>query len=208
MKTTCWPRASASPPAVSATSSAPAARAVSSWVPGSRSSGTASSWSRLGWGGCQTGDEVVDEIDGVVEAFDEDAFAASVGADVVFVGEDAADAIGGNAGADETGAVGGAGFHGGDDGGSGPELVGAGGDGGHHLRVDGGVGRGHGLVHFGEGNFGIVQHLLERALDIGGLIDGQEAAVDDGGGKLREGVLGVAGGEHGGHAGGAQIGRG
>src|ERR1019366_4577292 len=72
--------------------------------------------------------------------------------------------------------------------------------------VDGGVGRGHGLVHFGEGDFGIGQHLFERAFDVGGLIDGQQAAVDDGGGELRERVLGVAGGKHGGHAGGAQLG--
>src|ERR1035441_6791247 len=155
---------------------------------------------------CQAGDQVVDEIDGVVKALDEDAFAAAVGADIVLVREDAADAIGGNAGADHSRAVGGAGFNGRDDGESGPELVGAGGDGGDHLGVDGGVGRGGGLIHFGDGDFGIGQHLFERALDVLGFIDRQQAAVDGGGGELRESVLGVAGGEHGGHAGGAHLG--
>ena len=89
---------------------------------------------------------------------------------------------------------------------SGPELVGAGGDGGHHLGIDGGVGRGDGLVHFGDGDFGIGQDLFEGALDVGGLFDGQQAAVDDGAGELRERVLGVASGEHGGDAGGAHLG--
>src|ERR1019366_887467 len=155
---------------------------------------------------CQAGDQVVDEVDRVVEALDEDTFAAAVGADIVFVGEDAADPIGGNAGADHSRAVGGAGFHGGDDGESRPELVAAGGDGSHHFGVDGGVGRRGGLVHFDDGDFGIGHHLFEGALDILGLVDRQQAAVDGGGGELREGVLGVAGGKHGGHAGGAHLG--
>src|ERR1035441_2038082 len=77
----------------------------------------------------EAGDQVVDEIDGGVEALDEYAFAAAVGAHIVFVAEDAADAIRGNTGADHATTIGGAGFHGWDDGKSGPELVGAGGDG-------------------------------------------------------------------------------
>src|ERR1019366_38343 len=72
----------------------------------------------------------------------------------------------------------GAGFHGGDDGKSWPELIGGSGDGGHHFGVDGGVGRRGGLIHFGDGDFGIGQHLFEGALDILGLIDRQQAAVD------------------------------
>ena len=55
------------------------------------------------------------------------------------------------------------------------------------------------------GDLGIGEHLFERAFDVGRFVDGQQAAVDDGGGELRESILGVAAGEHGRHAGGAHL---
>ena len=155
-------------------------------------------------------------IDAAIVGGDAEALVAAVHAVVVGVDGDAADAVAGDAGGDGVDGVGGAGLHLGEDGkagvhladdlGEGIEDVGAqrrrGGrdaGGASGVEVAGVV-----LVLDGEGGVGEDLDELLAGLLLG--VAGEDAAVDVALGELREGVGGLAGGEHGRDAGGAQDG--
>ena len=146
-------------------------------------------------------DEVVEEGLAVVEGLDGDAFVAAVEADVGTIDEDALDAVSGNACYAEAAAVGGTHDHVGNNGDAGPHFCGDTSGGFENLGAEWRGGALHEVTALFDRDLVVGEDFLESILDVFGRVFGQNAAVDGGGGKLWQGVHGVATFEQGGDAG-------
>src|SRR5216683_4512946 len=165
---------------------------------------------------CEGLEEAVVEVDGLVEGGDAEALVAAVHALVDGVDGDAADAVAGDSGGHGVDAVGGSDFHLGEDGEAGVHLgddlvegaedVGAQGWGRGRDALGAFVVEVAGVVFVLHGDGGVGEDFDELLTDLLLGVAGEDAAVDVGVGELREGVGSLAGGEHGGDAGGAEDG--